>query len=267
MSEATIIKKTGIVTKEQIKADLRHLGLKENMTLILHSSLSKVGWVCGGQHAVITAIQEIITGNGTLVMPAFCRYNSDPAKWDNPPVPPEWHQIIAEHMPAFDINNSETTNMGVIAESFRKYRGVFRSCHPQSSFCAWGKKAEEILEDHPLDFAFAEHCPLGKLYQHDAFILLLGVDYDSCTTFHLGEYKSKIRKEIDDYFAVWEDNRRVWKRVRDYMVDTSEFNTLGALMEQQGLVTRDKIGYAESRFLKVRDAVDISYRFFKNRHS
>lgn len=34
--------------------------------------------------------------------------------------------------------------MGAIAETFRQFEGVLRSCHPALSFSAWGKNAEYI---------------------------------------------------------------------------------------------------------------------------
>ncbi len=36
------------VTKEILVDDFRRIGLKEGMTVIVHSSLKSIGWVCGG---------------------------------------------------------------------------------------------------------------------------------------------------------------------------------------------------------------------------
>ncbi|HDD55205.1 MAG TPA: aminoglycoside N(3)-acetyltransferase, partial [Chloroflexi bacterium] len=50
MSEADVIKKTlnGPVTLEGLKQDLAELGVKPGMVLVVHSSLSAIGWVSGG---------------------------------------------------------------------------------------------------------------------------------------------------------------------------------------------------------------------------
>ena len=57
-------------TRETLAADLRALGLQSGMVVIVHSSLSSIGWVNGGSMAVVQALLDVITPDGTLVMPA-----------------------------------------------------------------------------------------------------------------------------------------------------------------------------------------------------
>lgn len=48
MTEENVIRqKQMLVTKERLVTDFRKLGLKEGMVVIVHSSLSALGWVCG----------------------------------------------------------------------------------------------------------------------------------------------------------------------------------------------------------------------------
>jgi aminoglycoside 3-N-acetyltransferase len=45
---------------------------------------------------------DVVTPEGTLVMPAFTGDNSDPADWSHPPVPEAWWPVIRAQTPAFD---------------------------------------------------------------------------------------------------------------------------------------------------------------------
>ncbi len=87
MREAEIIKKTPVPrTIDSIAQDLRQLGLAEGTTVIVHSSLSAIGWVCGESVALVRALMDVVTAEGTIVMPAQTSL-CDPALWNNPPVP------------------------------------------------------------------------------------------------------------------------------------------------------------------------------------
>ena len=72
---------------ESLAADLRRLGVEAGVTVMIHSSLSSLGWVAGGAHAVVLALLDGVGHEGTLMLPAHSGGLSDPAKWENPPVP------------------------------------------------------------------------------------------------------------------------------------------------------------------------------------
>lgn len=74
-------------TRNSIAEELRALGMCEGMLVMMHSSLSSMGWVCGGPMTVILALQDVLTSSGTLVMPTHTAYNSEPSEWQAPPVP------------------------------------------------------------------------------------------------------------------------------------------------------------------------------------
>ncbi len=154
-----------LITVKSLAGQLRNLGVRPGMTLLVHSSLSSLGWVCGGAPAVILALELVLGEEGTLVMPTHSTDLSDPAQWQHPGVPEKWWQQIRDEMPAYSSDLSPTREMGAISECFRKQDGTLRSYHPQVSFAARGKNAVYITGSHALEFSMGEGSPLARVYE------------------------------------------------------------------------------------------------------
>ena len=93
-----------VITKEDIIRELKKTGLKRNDTVIVHTSLKSMGYVCGGAQAVIEALIDVIGNDGTIMMPAQSWKNLDPedgVHWDADEN--DW-QIIRDNWPAYDKN-------------------------------------------------------------------------------------------------------------------------------------------------------------------
>lgn len=263
MSQEDIIKKTPEPrTRQSLAHDLRQLGVQAGMTLIVHSSLSSIGWVSGGAVAVVQALMDVLTNKGTLIAPTQSGGLSDPTHWQHPPVPREWWPIIQETMPAYDPHTTPTLGMGAIVETFRSFPGVLRSAHPLVSLAAWGFHAEEIIANHSLDYSLGEHSPLASIYDLDGYVLLLGVGYDSCTSLHLSEYRAPGGIEITQAAPILERGQRVWKYFKDIDIDSDPFPALGTEFEQQGTVITGKVGSADCRLFRQRPAVDFGVQWF-----
>ncbi|MDA8347177.1 MAG: AAC(3) family N-acetyltransferase [Thermaerobacter sp.] len=254
-------------TRSSLARDLRALSLAPADTVIVHSSLSAIGWVAGGPVAVVQALLDVLGDAGTLVMPTQSADNSDPAAWENPPVPQAWWPTIRAEMPAFDPAVTPTRGMGRVPELFRTWPGVMRSAHPALSFAALGPRAREIVEGHGFDDAFGEASPLGRLYLLDARILLLGVGYDSNTSLHLAEYRLPGMPRTTNGAAATVDGIRKWVTYSDVVhLDSDElFPPLGAAFEAAHLQCTGKVGSAESRLLPMRALLDFAVPWLAGR--
>lgn len=253
-------------TIETLRTDLLDLGLQPGMTLLVHSSLSALGWVSGGAVAVILALEIALGREGTLVMPTFSADLSDPSRWRNPPVPEAWWAIIRDTMPAFDRDITPTRGMGAIPEAFRKMRDVIRSDHPQASFIARGPLADAITRDHALDCLLGERSPLARLYGADGWVLLLGVTHDHDTSLHLAEYRAAFpgKHEIVDGAPMMLDGRRQWLNFCDLALDDGDFPLIGEAFEREtGLARVGRVGRGTARLLPMRPLVDYAVRWME----
>ncbi len=247
-----------LVTQADIVRDLRALGIHPGMTLLVHSSLSKIGWVAGGQVAVILALEEALTPEGTLVMPTHSADLTEPSHWRNPPIPQEWWEPFRQNAAPFDRSLTPTHGMGAIAEAFRSQTGVLRSNHPSVSFAAWGKHAAVVTQDQPLSPIFGESSPLARVYDLDGWVLLLGVGHGNNTSLHLCEWRADLPRTYELAGSpVIIDGVRQWAAWQEMIWSDEDFIELGAAFAAEtGLQRTGKIGAATAILVPQRQLVD-----------
>ncbi|NHN57937.1 AAC(3) family N-acetyltransferase [Halorussus rarus] len=255
------------LTVGRIAADLRELGVEAGDTLLVHSSLSALGWVAVGPSAVVDALLEVVGPDGTLAMPTHSTQYSDPTGWRNPPVPDDWVGRIRAERPPYRPAVTPTRGMGAIPECFRSYPGAIRSRHPTYSFAARGADAEFVVADHAYDHGLGEGSPLARVYDRDGSVLMLGTGYDTNTSFHLAEHRADREQTASTHEApvVGPDGDRETVTYEQLDYDSSDFAEVGRDFEDERpeAVTAGSVGLADAKLVSQRDLVDYAAEWFE----
>lgn len=258
-----------VILKEDIIQKLKEVGLEKGDNVMVHSSLKSMGYVCGGAQTVIEALIEVVGENGTIMMPTQSWKNLDPedgVHWDVDEA--DW-QLIRENWPAYDKNLTPTNTMGAVAEMFRQIPGSIRSDHPARSVCAYGKNATYLVQNHDLSNIFGEGSPIGRLYELDGKVLLLGIGYDKNTSIHLADVRAQYpgKHNCIEHSAITENGKRVWKAYETLFVDGEDFEQIGEAFETEHVVSTSQIGNAIVKLMSQREIVDYAVKWIeKNRN-
>jgi aminoglycoside 3-N-acetyltransferase len=155
------------ITRARLISDIRRLGVRPGALLLVHSSLSSLGYVPGGPETVIRALIDVVGPTGTLVLPTH-----------------SWEEMEVFACRTFDVRQTRVC-VGAIPEFFRSRPGVVRSLHPTHSVAAIGPLASWLTSDHELsETPCGPGSPYVKILERDGQILLLGATLNSNTVFH-----------------------------------------------------------------------------------
>ena len=257
-----------LILKSDILSALEKVGVRPGQVIMVHTSLGSIGYVCGGAQTMIEALIEAVGKDGTIMMPTQSWKNLDPetgVHWD---VGKESWQAIRDNWPAYDRNITPTNTMGAVAEMFRQWKGAIRSDHPARSVAAYGKYAQYLTQEHDLSNIFGDGSHVGKLYELDAYVLLIGVGYDKNTSLHLADARAEYpgKHLCTEHSAVSENGKRVWKAYDTLYVDGEDFEQIGSAFEEAHDVKKAALGDASLRLMKQRELVDFAVSWIeKNR--
>jgi aminoglycoside 3-N-acetyltransferase len=165
-------KKLGnVITEQRLIADLKKIGIQQGDHVIVHSSLSKIGYVEHGAKTVVDAILNVIGSEGTLLCPCFAHST--------------FSKYYLDTNPVFDLNNSPS-KAGAISEYVRTLKGAKRSFHPTDSVCAIGPLADFYTSTHFGQLTpYNQYSPYYILTKKNGKILNVGVPLNtSCTNLH-----------------------------------------------------------------------------------
>lgn len=249
-----------ILTTTILIEKLKSAGFYAGQTVIVHTSMKAFGaYIVGAEQAVVDALMTVVTPDGTLIMPTHSTDNTDPSTWYVSPVPESEWDAIRDEMSPYRPDSTPTNRMGRINECFRNYDGVLRSSHPAFSFAAWGKHAQFVLENQALNNSVAEQSPIGRIYDLDGYVCLLGVGYKRNTSLHLADYRAQwVGKEREyNASAILINGQREWVTYYDDAIASDDFEQIGRDFEADtGEVMITTIGDATVRVMRQRPLVD-----------
>ncbi len=237
-------------TFEQLCADLRtSCNVQPGDILIVHSSAKAIGRVDGGVVTIVRALKEVVTPEGTLLLPVFSSPTPDGI---------------------FKIKRTPS-RVGLITEAFRRSEGVLRSKHPTHSVAAWGKRRDEFLADHEKSTGLGVDSPFHKAAKAGADILMIGCDLTTCSLVHVGEavvrvpYLGKVAYPGYDrtLTLIDYDGSRIEFPCKDNPGDSANFTVVQEEMERRGLIAHCKVGQAESLKFKAMDCLDTTVDLLK----
>lgn len=238
--------------------DLQALGIGAGELIMVHASLSALGWVAGGPQAVVQALLQVVGETGTVVMPSQSGQLSDPKGWKDPPLPDHWIDDARAALPAYDRWLTPTRGMGAVVECFRRHPKAVRSDHPLLSFVAVGADAAAIVADHTVLDGFTMSSPLGRLYDRNATLVLLGVDHGSTTVLHLAEeratWSGKQRNQVGAPMLV--NGVREWVTYDELSYDDEDFGRIGDAFAATGGERQGPIGEGQARCCSLVGLVD-----------
>jgi len=211
----------GLVPRGQIAQQVRELGLEPGDTVMLHAAVGAIGWIVGGPSEVLGGVLDAIGPDGTLMM--YVGWEGSP--YDLLANASQVPQALLQLWPAYDPATSRAMHTwSILTEYLRTWPGAKRSQHPDSSFAAVGRLADELTQDHPLQYGMGERSPLAKLCENNGKVLMLGAPLSSLTLLHHAEHLADVpNKKIVRYMApILENGRKEW-------VGIEEFDTTGCL--------------------------------------
>ncbi len=249
-----------VITRQQLIFDFREIGVQQGDNIIVHSSLSKIGFVEEGAKTFVDALLEVIGEEGTLLCPCFA-HNT-------------FSKYYLDSNPVFDVNNSPS-KAGAITEYVRRLKGTKRSLHPIDSACAYGPLADYFTNSHFGQLTpYNKQSPYYKLTEKKGKILNVGVSLNtSCTNLHTLEdavdfmfpiYHSKIYevKMIDEA-----GNTKTMKtKVHDPVFSEKRRpDELVPLFEREGILKHGIIGETSATLIDAKGLLDVMIKKYNER--
>lgn len=246
----------------QLTSELRQLGVSAGDLVMVHASLRKLGAVQGRAEGVIAALDQAVGSEGTLMMTLGAR---DDWAWVNERPEEERVALLAEAEPFDAAVTPAESDMGVLAEVFRRQAGTLVSDHPEGRFGARGRLAAALVADPPWHDYYGPGSALERMLAAGGKVLRLGADIDTVTLLHHAEFLAQVpaRRRVVRYRKVLRAGRSEIVRVEtlddcDGIVGWQGPDYFGLILQeylQLGRARQGVVGNAPSELLDAADLV------------
>jgi aminoglycoside 3-N-acetyltransferase len=250
-----------VISQVELETELKEMGIKPGDSLLVHSSLSKIGFVENGAKSVVEALLATVGKEGNLLMP-----NSPNASFQ---------LEYIKSLPYFDVKNS-VSKLGSITEYHRLHPMSIRSWHPTEPVSCIGPNAEYFTQGHFGELTpYTEKSPFYKVAEQNGKILMIGVTLDNAgTNLHTLEDAVKDFKYPIYYPDVFE------VKIKDpqsqiHTVKTKVHNPewskkrkcdeLIPLFEQEGALIHTKLGKANCLLIDAKKMFDVMITNYKEK--
>ncbi len=110
---------------------------------------------------------------------------------------------------------------------------------------------------------------MGRIYDQDGWVLLIGVDHTCNTSLHLAEYRAAYagRKVVDHHAPLLINRHRKWIRFKDINYSDADFDMLGKDFgkDNEAMVGTGRIGCAKAQLFPQRLCVDYAVKWIERK--
>jgi aminoglycoside 3-N-acetyltransferase len=225
---------SAVLSIRELTQQLHALGVTPGGVLLVHCAFSRVKPIEHGPEGLIAALQTVLGPAGTLVMPSMTDSDDEP----------------------FDPRTTPCRHLGVVANTFWQLPDVLRSNNPHA-FAACGPDAKVITAPSPLEVPHGLDSPVGRVYERDGHVLLLGVGHDDNTTIHLAESLGGAQYRRAKHVTVLRDGQPTRIDYREIDHCCQRFRLVDGWLEAEHLQRRGQVGHAEARLIRSRDTIRV----------
>jgi len=158
-------------TVRRLSDDLRRLAIASGDVVMVHASMRAIGEVEGCAKGVVSALDQAIGPDGTLLMSLGAR--DDWASVSDRPED-EREALLVESVPFDYLNTPADPDNGVLAEVFRQTPGTIVNDHPDGRFGGRGRLAHQLLADPPWDDYYGPGSVLERFVRSGGRSCVLG---------------------------------------------------------------------------------------------